>query len=66
MTISKITKINKEPKIIKNDCAKNYNCCSCGGNDCGCRECFDCNACESCLEFDNDWVDHNPDCEELS
>lgn len=32
------------------ECDELYNCCSCGGNDCGCRYCHDCNACEVCLE----------------
>lgn len=31
------------------DCRDTYNCCSCGGNECGCRYCFDCHACENCL-----------------
>ena len=30
-------------------CSDLYDCCSCGGNDCGCAYCFDCNACEFCL-----------------
>lgn len=34
-------------------CGDYYNCCSCGSTDadlqsCGCRYCFDCNACEVC------------------
>jgi len=31
------------------DCDKQYNCCDCGGEDCGCGYCFSCNACEDCL-----------------
>lgn len=31
-----------------NDCSALFNCCRCGGVDCGCRYCFDCNACENC------------------
>ena len=30
------------------DCGEMFNCCNCGGNDCGCRYCFSCNACEHC------------------
>lgn len=33
-------------------CAKRLNCCDCGGNDCGCRYCWSCNACEHCLRGD--------------
>ena len=27
---------------------EHYNCCDCGGNDCGCAYCWSCNACEYC------------------
>lgn len=37
----------------KYECERMFNCCSCGGNDCGCRYCWDCNACEVCLG--NQW-----------
>lgn len=30
-------------------CSELYDCCDCGGNDCGCAYCFSCNACEYCL-----------------
>jgi len=31
-------------------CYDLFNCCSCGGaEDCGCPYCFDCNACDFCL-----------------
>lgn len=30
-------------------CSDLYNCCSCGGANCGCAYCFDCNACDHCL-----------------
>lgn len=29
-------------------CHDHYNCCDCGGNDCGCGYCFSCNACDYC------------------
>ena len=29
-------------------CERLFDCCSCGGHDCGCRYCFDCNACDAC------------------
>ncbi|MBD1389471.1 hypothetical protein IC617_08530 [Neiella sp. HB171785] len=29
-------------------CSEHYNCCDCGGNQCGCRGCFSCNACHLC------------------
>lgn len=31
------------------ECESLFNCCDCGGNECGCRYCFSCNACEQCL-----------------
>lgn len=34
------------------NCSNLFNCCSCGGNGCGCAYCFDCHACENCLEDD--------------
>ena len=30
------------------NCSDSYNCCDCGGNNCGCCYCFSCNACEVC------------------
>ena len=30
-------------------CDELFNCCDCGGNDCGCAYCFSCNACEICI-----------------
>ena len=32
------------------DCYELFNCCDCGGNNCGCQYCFSCNACDNCLE----------------
>jgi len=29
-------------------CADSFNCCDCGGHDCGCSYCWSCNACENC------------------
>lgn len=38
-----------ERKCDDMTCFERYNCCSCGGKEsCGCRYCFDCNACDSC------------------
>lgn len=34
------------------NCGEIYNCCDCGGNDCGCAYCWSCNACEDCLNED--------------
>lgn len=34
----------------KDTCTELFNCCDCGGSECGCRECFSCNACDHCLE----------------
>lgn len=46
------------------DCSVLFNCCSCGGNDCGCAYCFDCNACASCKEYEKD--DINQKCENVN
>lgn len=35
------------------ECEKMYNCCDCGGNNCGCPYCWSCNACETCLNDNN-------------
>lgn len=29
-------------------CDDQYDCCNCGGNDCGCAYCFSCKACDVC------------------
>ena len=34
----------------ENTCHEFYNCCDCGGIDCGCEYCFSCNACDECIE----------------
>ena len=31
-------------------CSEIYNCCDCGGNECGCAYCWSCNACEVCID----------------
>lgn len=31
-------------------CEDLFDCCDCGGNDCGCAYCWSCNACEICKE----------------
>lgn len=36
-------------------CEKLFNCCDCGGNSCGCRGCFSCNACEVCINSEEIW-----------
>jgi len=38
----------------KDTCSDYYNCCDCGGYDCGCAYCWSCNACEFCLNDDTD------------
>ena len=37
----------------KYKCEDLYNCCDCGGDDCGCGGCFSCNACIVCLTIEN-------------
>ena len=39
---------------MANTCEDLYNCCDCGDNDCGCSYCWSCNACENCLDGDDD------------
>ena len=39
-------------------CFDRYDCCDCGGNDCGCYYCFSCNACDRCLN------DEDGECEQ--
>lgn len=36
-------------KGVDQQCHSLYNCCDCGGNDCGCSYCFSCKACDVCL-----------------
>ena len=36
------------------DCGVIYTCCDCGDNDCGCAYCWSCNACEDCLNEDEE------------
>lgn len=59
-------KLYKNPNYIyipnkQDTCSDLYNCCDCGGENCGCAYCFSCHACESCLS-DN----INSECELLS
>lgn len=35
-------------------CSTDFNCCDCGGVNCGCAYCFSCNACDVCNPTDND------------
>ena len=37
-------------KENKSTCEELFDCCDCGGNDCGCAYCWSCNACEECKE----------------
>ena len=49
MEIKKLSKcVNKDETGLT--CFELYDCCDCGGIDCGCRYCFSCNACEYCLD----------------
>lgn len=36
------------------ECSELFNCCDCGGNDCGCSYCWSCNACETCINDESD------------
>lgn len=48
-----ITEINESQKCLEGgqwDCHSLYNCCDCGGNQCGCAYCFSCHACSVCLD----------------
>lgn len=38
----------------KCNCSYYYDCCDCGGYDCGCAYCWSCNACEDCLNDEDD------------
>jgi hypothetical protein len=40
------------------DCGSMYNCCDCGNveDGCGCSYCFSCNACEECLNDDEEII----------
>lgn len=52
-TITEVTKNTcTSQRLFKVDCGEMYNCCDCGGNDCGCSYCFSCRACEVCLNED--------------
>lgn len=35
-------------------CEEILTCCDCGGNDCGCIYCWSCNACEDCLNSEDE------------
>jgi hypothetical protein len=47
---SKDSKCENKQDGQSDECSDLFNCCFCGGDECGCRYCFDCNACEHCLE----------------
>ena len=38
-----------EYKSNEGTCEDWYNCCDCGGEECGCGYCWTCNACDHCL-----------------
>lgn len=42
-------------------CCDAHNCCSCGGNECGCGYCFNCKACDVCLNPDGLEPREDPD-----
>ncbi len=52
-----------EDKEYKGKCSDYYNCCDCGvspndidnDNGCGCRYCFSCNACDECINGDDEF-----------
>ncbi len=48
--------MTKKPVI--ETCGNYYNCCNCGGNNCGCAYCFSCNACEACKDDDINEDEH--------
>lgn len=37
-------------KGVDQQCHSLFNCCDCGGNECGCSYCFSCKACDFCLK----------------
>ena len=44
-----VKQIKLQEVIIMLNCEDMYDCCDCGGSDCGCVYCWSCNACENCL-----------------
>lgn len=46
--------ICENQKDVGTDCDGMFDCCDCGGHDCGCRYCWSCNACEKCLDKGDD------------
>jgi len=57
--ITSIKSVEKATTAI--DCSDLFNCCDCGGNNCGCDYCSSCNYCESCKEYEE--YGTNPNCE---
>ena len=48
--------------MSRETCDTLFNCCNCGGHDCGCRYCYSCNACEACKAADGTPCEHlNPE-----
>lgn len=37
-----------DEELCENKCSKMFDCCDCGGNNCGCSGCWSCNACDNC------------------
>jgi hypothetical protein len=44
--------LKKTTALNSPTCSELFNCCDCGGNDCGCAYCFSCHACDHCLNDD--------------
>ena len=42
--------LTPELKEKEKTCSDFFNCCDCGGNDCGCGYCWSCKACDNCKE----------------
>lgn len=47
LTAKYLAKPKAKPKT---DCSTLFNCCDCGGADCGCAYCASCRYCENCYE----------------
>ena len=54
---SLLTETYTIPPKNKCHCSDTFNCCDCGGSHCGCAYCFSCNACDKCLNRENNLSD---------